>query len=276
MGINIMGDSMIIHNKARDKFTIIDNKVLNDDRLDWKELGLLVYLLSKPDKWSVSTTHLANQRKTSRNTIYSLMHKLVDAGYISYKKKAHGESEWTVHEKPDPKNWDLKEKPNPKKHDPKKHDPKNCTLVNTETSLSTESTVKTELAGEPKPAPLAKVKAIPPSTIVWDSYCQAYLRRYGAEPIRNARVNGQLAQFIQRVPQTEAASIADFFIKHNDSYYVKTMHPVGMLLKDAEKLRTEWATQTQMTTTRARQIDESQTSVNVADEARRIHQGAKS
>ena len=41
------------------------------------------------------------------------------------------------------------------------------------------------------------------------------------------------------------------------------MHSVGLLLADAEKLRTEWITNTRMTTTQARQADQTQAIGNV-------------
>ena len=41
------------------------------------------------------------------------------------------------------------------------------------------------------------------------------------------------------------------------------MHTVGLLLADAEKLRTEWATKTTVTQTQARQADKTQARGNV-------------
>lgn len=110
---------------------------------------------------------------------------------------------------------------------------------------------------------LAQGSATPaPSSLVWAKYSDAYERRYGAKPTRNASVNGKLAQFLKRVAAEEAPAIAAFFVAHNDQFYVKSMHPVGLLLKDAEKLRTEWATGRQVTSGQARQIDRRQTNFN--------------
>ncbi len=89
----------------------------------------------------------------------------------------------------------------------------------------------------------------------WIAYSSAYHLRYNADPIRNAKVNGQLAQFCKRVPADEAPSIAAFYVQHNGAYYVKRGHAIDGLLADAEKLRTEWATNTRITETRARQSD---------------------
>jgi len=39
---------MIVRTPNRDRFTIIDKRALEDDRLSWRARGLLAYLLSKP------------------------------------------------------------------------------------------------------------------------------------------------------------------------------------------------------------------------------------
>lgn len=36
--------------------------------------------------------------------------------------------------------------------------------------------------------------------------------------------------------------MAAFYVTHRSSWYAEKMHPVNLLLQDAEKLRTEWAT----------------------------------
>ena len=89
----------------------------------------------------------------------------------------------------------------------------------------------------------------------WKKYSNAYFNRYGTEPVRNAKVNGQVKQFVQRLGYTESPLVAEFFLTHNNSYYAGRLHSVDCLLADAEKLRTEWATGYAMTQTKARQID---------------------
>jgi hypothetical protein len=58
---------------------------------------------------------------------------------------------------------------------------------------------------------------------------------------------------VERIPEAEAPAVAAFYLTHNDAFYVKSMHPVGLLLRDAEKLRTEWATGRKVTSIQARQ-----------------------
>lgn len=97
----------------------------------------------------------------------------------------------------------------------------------------------------------------------WQRYSEAYAVRYGATPIRNAKINGQVKQFCQRVPEAEAPAIAAFYVRHNASFYVGKGHAIGPLLADAEKLRTEWATNQTITQTQAQQADKTQANGNV-------------
>lgn len=89
----------------------------------------------------------------------------------------------------------------------------------------------------------------------WTAYGLAYQDRYGVAPVRNAKVSGQVKQFCQRIPHTEAPLIAGFYVWHNQSFYVTKGHPIGLMLNDAEKLRTEWATNTKITTSQAQLAD---------------------
>lgn len=91
--------------------------------------------------------------------------------------------------------------------------------------------------------------------LVWESYANAYQRRYGTPPVRNAKVNSQIAQFVKRVPGEAAPTIAAFYVTHSDAYYVRMQHPVGLLLRDAEGLHTQWKNGQRMTATKAQQQD---------------------
>lgn len=97
----------------------------------------------------------------------------------------------------------------------------------------------------------------------WHAYSEAYASRYGTSPVRNARVSTNIKQFCQRVAVAEAPAIAAFYVRHNASFYVGKGHAVGPLLADAEKLRTEWATNQTITATQAQQADKTQANGNV-------------
>lgn len=92
--------------------------------------------------------------------------------------------------------------------------------------------------------------------LAWDEYAAAYKHRYGDWPVRNATVNAQISNLVKRLG-TEAPAVAKFYLSHKDGRYVRAMHSVGLLLQDAEKLRTEWSTKRQMTRTEADAVDRS-------------------
>ena len=51
----------MIHRQPRitTNFTVVPNQILNDGRISFRAKGLLVYILSKPDHWRTTTSHLA-------------------------------------------------------------------------------------------------------------------------------------------------------------------------------------------------------------------------
>jgi len=96
---------------------------------------------------------------------------------------------------------------------------------------------------------------------IWKSYSEAYEVRYKTKPVRNARVNGQIAQFAKRLGK-EAPAVARFYLSLAKSYYVAKVHDFGLCLGDAEALRTQWATGRTVTQKEAQQADSAQTLAN--------------
>lgn len=81
-----------------------------------------------------------------------------------------------------------------------------------------------------------------PTTAAMAAYCTAYLRRYGVEPLRDARANGQMAQIVRRVGAEAAPELAAFFVGLDDPFYIRGQHSLGLLLKDLDALRTRMLT----------------------------------
>lgn len=119
----------------------------------------------------------------------------------------------------------------------------------------------TALSGKPSRKP-REDKPAPPSAAVWEAYSNAYQNRYGVPPVRNASVNAHLAQVIGRLGADEAPAVAVHFVGSQNGLYVAAMHPTNLLLRDAEKLRTEWATGRNVTRTQAMMADKTQTNFN--------------
>lgn len=93
-----------------------------------------------------------------------------------------------------------------------------------------------------KPARKRASKPTAQTGDVWAAYAQAYKERYQVEPVRNAKVNGQFAQLIARLGADESPGVARAYLSNRNGLYVASKHCVDLLLRDAEKLRTEWAT----------------------------------
>ena len=108
-------------------------------------------------------------------------------------------------------------------------------------------------------------KPEPPTNAVWQSYADTYAMRYGTTPVRNAKVNGQLAQLVQRLGGEEAPAVAASYVQHNKSLYISANHCVDLLLRDCEGLRTQWANGRITTDTEARQMDRKQNHLGIAE-----------
>ena len=96
---------MIIRTPKKAKFTVINNTLIDDPRLSWAALGMLVYLLSKPDNWKVMPAHLIRLRNLSRDGVYALLKELAAVGYV-HKQQARNHAgritstDWYVFDEP--------------------------------------------------------------------------------------------------------------------------------------------------------------------------------
>jgi hypothetical protein len=70
---------------------------------------------------------------------------------------------------------------------------------------------------------------------VWDVYALGFQKRYATTPIRNARVNAQLNNFIAAVGLKTALRIASWYVSRSDSFLVSKCHPIGLMITDAQK-----------------------------------------
>lgn len=105
----------------------------------------------------------------------------------------------------------------------------------------------------PKRAPKAR-KEPSATSATWDAYSSAYAQRYGSPPVRNAKVNGQLARLVEQLGADEAPPVAAFYLTHPAAIY--NFHPVGLLLRDCQALRTQWMRGSVVTPTAARRNEE--------------------
>lgn len=88
----------------RQRFTTVDRRAVNDERLSFRARGVLVWLLDKPDDWRFSSETLAAQAPEGRTAIRSALKELREAGYLRTTKyrDEHGRfhTEQVLHETP--------------------------------------------------------------------------------------------------------------------------------------------------------------------------------
>src|SRR5690625_4276659 len=91
--------------KSENHFVMVDKYGINDDRLSWKAKGILVYLLSKPDDWTVIVADLIKRAKDGRDSVRSGLKELEEFGYlVKFQHRGEagrfGEYEYIVYERP--------------------------------------------------------------------------------------------------------------------------------------------------------------------------------
>ncbi|WP_225773280.1 hypothetical protein [Pseudomonas sp. Marseille-Q5115] len=118
-----------------------------------------------------------------------------------------------------------------------------------------------------KPKPKQKTESQIANSNTWAAYAHAYGERYGVEPVRNAKVNGQVAQLVQRLGADEAPEVAAFYVTINDSFFLRSSHEFGLLVARAEGIRTQWITGRQVNSITAQQIERKQANLSAGQEA---------
>lgn len=93
------------------------------------------------------------------------------------------------------------------------------------------------------------------SIATWTSYSEAYISRYGAAPVRNAMASKLCCVLVDHLGAIDAPQVAAFYVRHNDMFYTKAGHSLQLLVRDAQKLHTEWKTGRKITTAQAKQTE---------------------
>src|SRR5690606_33745341 len=88
----------------------------------------------------------------------------------------------------------------------------------------------------------------------WESYRDAYKLRWGVEPDRNASVNSIIKSLVEKVG-TNAPDLMAFYLRHNDSQYVKSCHPLTLCLRDYVGLKTQMLRGKSITTADVRRLE---------------------
>lgn len=73
----------IIRREHRAHFTILPNAIFVDQRLSIEAKGVLGYLLSRPNKWSVRLEQVGRTLKVGRRKLQRIFRELISAGYVT-------------------------------------------------------------------------------------------------------------------------------------------------------------------------------------------------
>lgn len=96
--------------RPQNKFAIIRNEVLQDERLSFRARGLLANILSRPDNWRCSAWDLATEGREGRRAILTALTELETYGYLkrlkSQDEKGHWKTESFIYDQPlDNQDW---------------------------------------------------------------------------------------------------------------------------------------------------------------------------
>ena len=99
----------IIRAKREHNFTVINNKVFQRNQLSWQAMGMLSYLLSKPDYWSVVVNELISVtedtvKPTGKNGVYNILNELKEKGFVKVRKNGNGTTDYIIFDEPNQAN----------------------------------------------------------------------------------------------------------------------------------------------------------------------------
>lgn len=121
---------IIVRNKSKEKYTVVDNNIFKNKELSLKARGMITTLLSLPDNWEFSENGLEHIFNDGLTTIKSSLKELEKNGYLVRKQVRDNKgrflkNDWTIYEIP------LLEKPLVEKPTTDKPITENDTQLNT-------------------------------------------------------------------------------------------------------------------------------------------------
>lgn len=87
---------MILRKAKREHYTVVDNEAVNNTKLSLKAKGLILYLMSKPDGWRIRVTHVAQENKDGKDSIYSALEELREHGFSRTVQVRDGQGRFTT------------------------------------------------------------------------------------------------------------------------------------------------------------------------------------
>lgn len=106
----------IVHHRTETDFTIISNEIVRDTRLSYRALGVLLYLLSRPDGWHTNALQLSRERKEGRDALLTALDEIEEAGYLWRPRSQDEQGRWRT-------DWHVFDRPSPKPENPDSGEP---------------------------------------------------------------------------------------------------------------------------------------------------------
>lgn len=94
-----------INKNANNPFVMMDKRPIENDQLSWKAKGVLSYLLSRPDDWTVRIGDLIKRSTDGEYSTRGAIKELIDAGHLIRKQGRKDGAKF------DSVNYDVYEKP---------------------------------------------------------------------------------------------------------------------------------------------------------------------
>ena len=80
-------DTKFIKTKKEKNYTVLDNTFIKDTRLSWKAKGLMTYLLSLPDDWTIHLSEIEKHASDGKSALRSAINELKEFGYLKAEQK---------------------------------------------------------------------------------------------------------------------------------------------------------------------------------------------
>lgn len=124
-------------------------------------------------------------------------------------------------------------------------------------------------------SPKAKLSAseVEDNRLIFNAYRNAYFNRYKVEVKKHQKINGQVSTLRKQLGVKEAIEVINFFLSHNESFYLKKTHDFGLCLQDATTLRTQMLRNQPVTSTMVRQFEKSNSSQETLSQLEKMYGG---
>ena len=127
----------IIRVEHKRRYAVISSEVFKPNQLSWQAMGMLCFLLEKPDNWKVVVSYLVDvtkgtEKETGREGVYNIIKELRKKGFITHQKNKDGSTTYTVYDEPIKPNQAEPNQAEPNQAEPNQAEP---TLINTDIKL---------------------------------------------------------------------------------------------------------------------------------------------